>query len=218
MKKKTRHETDTPIPESAAADVQAGSPAEAAAPALEHPSATEDALPEAAEVQAEAAEVSAEIEALKDRLLRLQADFDNYRKRVTRDWADMCARANEALVLELLPVLDHFEMGLKSAGEHGAPETVMKGFTLVYRQLMDVLARAGVSPIEAEGGPFNAHEHEALAHVPSDTVPPEHVVQVIRRGYRLGHRLLRAAQVLVSSGPPSGADAGSAKSAPADQG
>lgn len=158
--------------------------------------------PPEAELQREAADVSAEIEALKDRLLRLQADFDNFRKRTARDRAEMCARATEDLVRELLPVLDHFEIGLQSAADHGADEAVQKGFRLVYDQLQAALAKFGVAPVDAVGRPFDAHEQEALAHTPSPDVPAGHVARQVRRGYRLGALLLRPAQVLISSGPP----------------
>lgn len=143
-----------------------------------------------------------EAEQLKERLLRLQADFDNYRKRVTRERTEFAQRATEDLVIELLPVLDHFELGLNTAREHRADASVREGFQLVYDQLMAALAKAGVTPIDAEGQVFNPHEHEAVTHLPSAEVPADTVMQQTRRGYRMGDRLLRAAQVVVSSGPP----------------
>ncbi len=158
---------------------------------------------EATEWQRQASDVSAEIEGLKDRLLRLQADFDNYRKRTARDWTEMCARANEELITALLPVLDHFELGLRAAEEHGAPESVRAGFRLLYDQMCETLMRFGLETIQTENRPFSAHEHEAIAHEPSETVEADHVIRQVRRGYRLGHRLLRPAQVIISSGPPS---------------
>jgi len=184
-----------PAAESAPAEA---APAEPAASVTAPP----EAAPPEAELQREAADVSAEIEALKDRLLRLQADFDNFRKRTARDRAEMCLRANEDLIRELLPALDHFEIGLRSAAEHGAEDSVRQGFQLVYDQLLAALAKAGVTPVDAVGAPFDAREHEAIAHVPSADVPAGAVAQQVRRGYRLGALLLRPAQVMVSSGPP----------------
>ena len=141
-----------------------------------------------------------EEEPLRIQLMRLQADFDNFRKRQVRERAEWITRANEDLFLELLPVLDHYEMGLKSAEDHQADASVTEGFKMVYTQLMDLLEKFNVTPVEAIGEPFNPHVHEALTHMPADK-PAETVVEQVRRGYMLGDKLLRAAQVVVSSGP-----------------
>jgi molecular chaperone GrpE len=138
---------------------------------------------------------------LQDRLLRLQADFENYRKRMDREKKDWIAFASEKLVLELLPVLDHFELGLADSAKSGTPAPVQEGFQLVYSQLRAALEKAGVQAIDAEGQPFDPHLHEAITHLPSDAVPEGHVAAQTRRGYKLGDKLLRAAQVVVSSGP-----------------
>ena len=138
---------------------------------------------------------------LKDRLLRLQADFDNFRKRTQRERADTSARANEDLMLALLPVLDHFEIGLKAAAEHGVDPASLDGFRIVRDQLHAALARFGLEPIEAAGKPFDPHQHESVSTMYSDRVPRDEVAEELRRGYRLGSRLLRATQVVVSAGP-----------------
>ena len=140
-------------------------------------------------------------EVLQDRLLRLQADFENYRKRMDREKKDWIAFANEKLVLELLPVLDHFELGLADSAKNGAPAAFVEGFQLICNQLRAALEKAGVQAIDAEGAAFDPHVHEAITHLPSDDVPADHVVVQTRRGYKLGDKLLRAAQVVVSSGP-----------------
>lgn len=157
---------------------------------------------------AEAPEKAAPSEAdqLKERLLRLQADFDNFRKRTSRERTEFAQRATEDLVSELLPVLDHFELGLKTAREHSADASVREGFQLVYDQLMGVLGRAGLTAIDANGQAFDPHQHEAVTHLPSEDVPADIVMHQTRRGYRLGDKLLRAAQVVVSSGPSIAAD------------
>ena len=138
---------------------------------------------------------------LQDRLLRLQADFENYRKRMDREKKDWIAFASEKLVLELLPVLDHFELGLTDSAKNGAPAAFTEGFQLVCNQLRAALEKSGVQAIDAEGAAFDPHLHEAITHLPSDDVPEGHVVVQTRRGYQLGDKLLRAAQVVVSSGP-----------------
>lgn len=145
--------------------------------------------------------VEEEEEPLQLQLMRLKADFDNFRKRQVRERAEWITRANEDLFLEMLPVLDHYEMGLKSAEEHKTDCSVTEGFKLVYDQLLDLLKKFNVTPIEAIGKEFDPHQHEALTHMPSDE-PAEVVIEEVRRGYLLGDKLLRAAQVVVSSGKP----------------
>jgi molecular chaperone GrpE len=143
----------------------------------------------------------AEMETLKDRHLRLQADFDNFRKRTQRERSDVQVRATEELVEALLPVLDHFELGLRNAATQPAAASVREGFQLVYDQLQATLRRFGLMPFEARGV-FDPHLHEALTHVPSAEHPADTIVTQTRSGYRLGEKLLRPAQVVVSSGSP----------------
>lgn len=152
-------------------------------------------------------ELQADIAAVNDRLLRLQADFDNFRKRTARDRAEQHARALEDLMGEMLPVVDHFEMGLATAEKQGIDPSVRKGLELVLDQLRGVLSRFGLAPVEAAGKPFDPHVHESVAMMPSGRHPRDTVVEETRRGYTLGGRLLRAAQVVVSSGPTAGASA-----------
>ena len=149
---------------------------------------------------------SSETEALKDRLLRLQADFENYRKRMLRDRAEYVRRANEQLLEELLPVLDHFEMGMETARAQKVEPSVLEGFKLVYDQLLGVLLKSGVEPIDAMDTDFDPHRHECISHLPPEHVPADRVIAQTRRGYRLGDYILRAAQVVVSSGPPEDKD------------
>lgn len=143
----------------------------------------------------------AETDILKDRLLRLQADFDNFRKRTLREKNDLYQRANMDLLQEILPTLDHFELGLHMAEQHHVEKTVIDGMKLVYDQLMNALRKFGVTPIEAEGRAFDPNFHEAVTHVPSEEQPADTIIAVTRRGYKLGEQLLRASQVVVSSGP-----------------
>jgi molecular chaperone GrpE len=160
-----------------------------------------EASAKAEDVEIVKEESKEEEEPLRLQLLRLQADFDNFRKRQVRERAEWITRANEDLFLELLPVLDHYEMGLKSAEDHQTDCSVTEGFKLVYNQLLDLLEKHNVSPIASIGEAFDPHVHEALTHLPSDK-PAETVIEQVRRGYKLGDKLLRAAQVVVSSGPP----------------
>ncbi len=155
----------------------------------------------------------AKIAELENKLLRLQADFDNFRKRTARERLELSQTANEGLLLELLPVVDHYEMGLSSAERQQADPAFLQGFRLVYDQLLGFLRRCKVEPIAAEGQPFDPHAHEAITHLPSEEHPADTVIAETRRGYRLGDRLLRAAQVVVSSGSPASAETRSADAA-----
>ena len=145
--------------------------------------------------------VEEEEESLRDQFIRLQADFANFRNRTQRERLELYQRANEDLFLELLPVLDHYEMGLQTAEQHDADKAVVDGFRMVYDQFLGILGKFNVKPVDAVGQPFDPHKHEALTHMPSEEYPAEVCSNQIRRGYLFGDRLLRAAQVVVSSGP-----------------
>ncbi len=138
--------------------------------------------------------------ALQAQILRLQADFDNFRKRTIRERADWYQRANEDIILELLPVLDHFQIGLQTAEVHKSDAAVNDGFKLVYEQFQTALRKFGLVSIDAEGQTFDPHQHEAVTHLPSAEHEEDQVIAQTRRGYKLGDRLIRPAQVVVSSG------------------
>lgn len=140
-------------------------------------------------------------ESLRDQFVRLQADFANFRNRTQRERLELYQRANEDLLLEILPVLDHYEMGLQTAEQHQADKAVVDGFKLVFDQFQNVLNKFNLKPIEAVGKTFDPHKHEALTHMPSEEFPAEICSNQVRRGYLFGDKLLRAAQVVVSSGP-----------------
>jgi molecular chaperone GrpE len=165
---------------------------------------SKDAEPETESAEtpvAPVAETPVADEALETRMLRLQADFDNFRKRTQRERGEWYLRANEDLLRELLPVIDHFEMGLQNAAKHHVDHAVIDGFQLVYDQLMQALAKFQLVPFDSEGREFDPHIHEAMTHVPSAEHPADVIIAETRRGYRLGDKLLRPSQVIVSSGP-----------------
>ncbi len=134
-----------------------------------------------------------------DRLLRTQADFENFRKRAARERADLIKTANEKLLQELLAPIDHFEMGLQSVQKGGQEDPLRQGMEMVLTQFRQFLKGQGVSEIEAMGQPFDPAQHEAVAHQESDQ-PEGVVIQQLRKGYRLNDRLLRPATVIVSKG------------------
>jgi molecular chaperone GrpE len=132
-------------------------------------------------------------------LQRLQADFDNYRKRVMREQTVLVERATERLVEDLLPALDAFDLAMDSVAslpsEH---EKVKKGIELTYAQLRGVLEKAGLERLDPVGEPFDPNEHEAVMHVEDGAHDEPTVVDVMRAGYRLKGRTLRAAMVKVA--------------------
>ena len=145
------------------------------------------------------ATLQADLDRFRDLALRSQADFENYRKRTTREKEDAIKYANSSLLERLLPVVDNFELGLTAAKAEGENSPVLAGMSLVLKQLNDFLADNGLQPIEAVGRKFDPNLHEAIAHEPSDA-PEETVIRQTRRGYRFKDRLLRPSSVVVSSG------------------
>jgi molecular chaperone GrpE len=131
-----------------------------------------------------------------DAYLRLAADFDNYRKRVAREHAELTTRANERLVNELLPVLDDLERALEAAAEHEEAK-LEEGVKLVHRSLASLLQRHGLKEIDTEGA-FDPHVHEALLAQPAEDAEEGSVLQVLQKGYRLGDKVLRPARVIVA--------------------
>ena len=142
-----------------------------------------------------------EIAALKDRLLRLQADFDNFRKRTLRDREDMARRAAERLLQDFLPIVDHFELGLEAARQHHIKHSVIDGFEGILKQLQTNLEKAGVIPIETKGQVFDPNCHECVTQIASEEHPENMIIEETRKGYKLGTYVLRASQVIVSTGP-----------------
>jgi molecular chaperone GrpE len=190
------HPSDTtgPLPEGTVPDEEP-SITEAIAPSL-------DPL---AQVQAELSEARTESEQWRDRFLRKAAEFDNYRKRMEKERAESMMLAKSAVLLEFLPVADACERALQSLGDEAGGEGGLRqyreGVWLLYRQILDVLARLGVVPIEAVGKKFDPHLHEALSRDERLDREENTVIQELRRGYLFRDRLLRPAQVIVSTYP-----------------
>ena len=143
---------------------------------------------------------SSEYDQLRDLLLRKTAEFDNFRKRVERERSEFARRAAEDLLLDLLPLVDDFERALAVPSETPDGESYRAGVVLMHRQLLELLRKRDVTPIDAVGEPFDPGLHEAVTQEPSDEHPEGTVVTEFRRGYRLGNRLLRPAMVTVSAG------------------
>jgi len=146
------------------------------------------------------AKLQAENKDLLNTLVRLQADFENYRKRIERDRSHENRRALASLVESLLPVLDAFERAM-AAHDDPAYEEYRKGFELIQKRLWDSLARQGLDRIEAAGKPFNPHEHHAIERVESLEHPDGTVIEELQAGYKLHDKVLRPAMVRVAINP-----------------
>jgi molecular chaperone GrpE len=144
------------------------------------------------------AALRAELDETRDRLLRLSADFDNYRKRAAREREDTVCFANEQLIGELLPVFDNLERALQNARGCAGGEAIAEGVGLIVRQLGEVLNRCGLTPIAAAGTPFDPRLHEAVGVVPSAGHSEGTVVTEVRRGYALKGKVVRPSMVLVA--------------------
>ena len=144
----------------------------------------------------EVQKLRAERDSLLDRLARMQAEFDNARKRASREQQEFRDFATADAIKALLPALDSFERALR------APDTqaneFRNGVELIYKQLQDALAKLGVRPVPSKGEPFDPRVHEAIEMVETDEVPDHHVFEELQRGYKLKDRLLRPAMVKVA--------------------
>jgi len=159
-----------------------------------------DQDPQVQDDAAEAVDVvalKAERDALQDRLLRTAAEFDNYRKRIDRERRDQSESAAFSLLSDVLPVVDNLERALQAPS---GPEAAgfRAGVELILRQMMDLLRKRGVTPIDALGADFDPRIHQAVSQETSDAHRDGEVMEELQRGYMLGDRLLRAAMVKVA--------------------
>jgi molecular chaperone GrpE len=166
------------------------------------PTLSEDATPQAAAVtcpsiaQEDYDRIVQERDQLLDRMARLQAEFDNARKREARERAEFRDFAVGSAIEPLLPALDNFNLALKA---QGTPEQFRQGVELIARQMEDALRALGVQPIEAVGAQFDPRLHEALGSIETTEVPDHQVMEEVRKGYKIKERLLRPALVRVAS-------------------
>jgi molecular chaperone GrpE len=170
----------------------------------ENPTASETDAPETApeqiaELQARAAKADENWE----RLLRVTADFENFKKRAARERTEAAQFANASLLQKLLPVLDNFEMAQAAAqgAQGGNLASLQAGVNMVQQQLKSILAEAGLEEMDASGKPFDPTFHEAVSQQESDSVPEGQVLQQLRKGYKFRERLLRPSTVIVAKKP-----------------
>src|SRR5688572_2217925 len=137
-----------------------------------------------------------------DKYVRLNADFDNFKKRAARERQEAIRYANEGLLEKLIPIIDNFEMALQAAGNAqqaaGSTDALKQGVNMIATQLKSALNEAGLEEIDATGQPFNPNLHEAVSQQESKDVPEGQVLQQLRKGYKLRDRLIRPATVIVA--------------------
>jgi molecular chaperone GrpE len=167
------------------------------------PAGAGDGDPAATLAPAAAEKLLAEKQDLYDRLLRKQAELDNFRKRTQKEKEGLRQHAAEELIRSLLPTLDSLERALNHRDE-GVPESYYQGLELIYRELREVLGRAGLEAVETAGQLFDPHLHQAVETVQAPDRREHEIVEELQRGYKLGHRLLRPAIVKVAVGGWSG--------------
>lgn len=141
-----------------------------------------------------------ECELHKDRYVRLMAEFENFRRRTAKENFELVAAANAKLVGRLTDVLDNFELAFDPRHKAGSVEDFEKGIRLIYNKFREILSDEGLEEINPAGQAFDPNLHEALMQQPSDTVPENHVVQVLQKGYKAKSRILKHAKVIVSQG------------------
>jgi molecular chaperone GrpE len=143
----------------------------------------------------------AEAARLRDQLLRMAADFDNFRKRSRRELVDAERRSREDMLRDLLPVFDNLERATAHAETATDVRSLADGVNMVLRQFVDTLSKLGVERVQTQGVPFDPTQHEAIQHLESTDQPPGTVLHEVQAGYRAGDRLVRPAMVVVAKAP-----------------
>jgi molecular chaperone GrpE len=166
----------------------------ASEPADDDARASQPPAPEVDPLEAAQAEVAK----LRDQLLRIAADFDNFRKRSRREISDAEKRSREDLLRDLLPVFDNLERAAAHAETAPDVKALADGIGMVLRQFLDTLSKLGVERVESTGKPFDPALHEAIQHQESAEQAPGTVVSEVQAGYRAGDRLIRPAMVVVA--------------------
>lgn len=136
-----------------------------------------------------------------DKLLRIQADFDNFKKRLEREKGEFVKYANEGIIVEVLRLLDDFERAVEAGKSKRDFDVLYKGVEMISKDMKEFLKKAGVKAIEAKGILFNPHEHEAMMQEETDEFPEDHVIEEFQKGYTLNGRVIRPARVKVAKKP-----------------
>jgi molecular chaperone GrpE len=197
-------ETDAAAPTSATPAEAAASPAEAAASPAEPAAAASPEPPPPPTPEERIAALEAEKAELRERMLRIAADFDNWKKRARKEQADGELRARETVLRDFLEIADNLDRAAAAfgSGKDGEAQSIRDGVDLVLRQFRSKLERYQVKALEAVGQPFDPRFHEAISQTPTSEVKPGSVLHELQKGYLIGDRLLRPALVVVATAPP----------------
>lgn len=144
--------------------------------------------------------LTAELQEMNDKYLRLYAEFENYKKRINKDKEELLKYGNESLIYELLPVIDNLEMALKHS-KNEASEGLVQGVEITLKELLRALEKFGLTPIEAMGKPFDPTVHHAMSVVERENIEGKIVVEELRKGYMFRDKVLRPSLVAVSKKP-----------------
>ena len=151
-------------------------------------------------MQAQLQSKEEELKQTHDRMLRISADFENYKKRSAREISEFRKYANQGLLKEMLPVVDNLELAIKSTdGKRDIDKSLLEGLEITRKEILKVLEKFHVSPVTAIGKPFDPEFHEAVMRQESDDFPENTVVSEFQKGYLIHERLLRPAMVVVAS-------------------
>ena len=154
------------------------------------------------QLEAALQDARSEAQANLDSAQRIQAEFENFRKRLSREQGDALKRAGERIVLALLPVVDNLERAIDHTTAEGAPEDLLSGVEMVHGQLLDVLRKEGVQQADPFGQQFDAVEHQAVGQKEDPELTEGTVVEVYEKGYEMAGRVIRSAMVVVATGGP----------------
>lgn len=150
------------------------------------------------ELQAEIEKLNAEKAELNDRFLRLFSEFDNYKKRVSKEKLDLISTASEKVIVSILPIIDDFERAITANEKADNIDSIKEGFNLIYNKLLQMMKRFDVEEIQAKGEEFNTDFHEAVTHFPAQNEEDKgKVIDVTEKGYKLKDKVIRYAKVVV---------------------
>jgi len=176
---------------------------ESAAPEERRPESEGEEAPSLNGLQEELEQARKEAQEHYDKLLRLAAEFENYKKRMDREQQAALKFAEENIIKELLPTIDNLERAMEEGRKAGDASALLDGVEMTFKGLLATLEKFGLTPLDSCGKPFDPNFHEALTMEASDEVPANHVIREFQKGYLFKERLIRAAKVVVSSGPAS---------------
>jgi len=143
-----------------------------------------------------------QVAAMKDQYLRLNADFDNFRKRTLKEKENLASSAKGDFVKALLPVLDNFDLAEKNIkGSTEGEEKILTGYQNMHKQLMEILSSQGLQVVAGVGEPFDPNDHEAIMREENDEMDEDTIIEEFRKGYKIGSSLIRASMVKVSTKP-----------------